>query len=321
MQFALALAILTSNSITIEGSIDSITSQLATGLKRNVALVAAPNWRLKKTVVSYESEKELRKRLSSLLDIEMDGSEDIRGSPGGWPEAFYFLERREAYKKGLGQEGKFVVSRVGGKLSIITDGAVTLATALSCLRSNRVTWHWFYEGIQLSVRASNLSEEDYIGLISGTVGAKLKREGKDYKFLFDAESYRSRGISTLLSSAKRNSKPGGTAADYLFSAAVLKWIPKAKLDALFVERRLMEPPWYDTTSVSTIQTAAYNRLKNRFPVEVDGIYRDKSWIDLWDRMRERIDWNQKPWVEGHNSGMFGCRYVGYDDGKMFYWVY
>ncbi len=280
-----------------------------------VILMADPKRIWPQCRFEYRTAEELKKQLRLRFDIGF-------GKEAAWLNCFacdfYMVLRRASYKKSF-KPRKLAVEHKGDTVSCSSPaGPVPIEELFSPLSEKRVSWHWFYSGAYFVVDAPSIRGETYFNLLEKAIGGKPTQTERGVYLDFDPKTYRVRGIATLKELERREPMPGGFVGDYKYSEAVLNWISDTRLSKLFntFENQTVV---YDAGDSLEIQHAASARLRNRFPVENDGVKRDPSVVDLWDTMKKAVNWNIPCKVVGSTQGVFGTRYMGMMDGKPFAW--
>ncbi|HVT10984.1 MAG TPA: hypothetical protein VHE55_01850 [Fimbriimonadaceae bacterium] len=322
MLSALVALALGSHVLPLQGGSDvELVHQLAIGLERPVALLAQPQRVWKKQQIEWRDDEGPAKPLRVKLGLDLTRTAAIGTSAGGYPESFYFLLKRSGYAKGF-KTAKLKVDEDGPRFSVRTaDGPVVLGTACAPLKQARLSWHWFFENAYLAIDAQNVTESEYVRLIADCLGAKVEKKDGGYYLDFDPAAYRRRGISTLKRLAAASPQRGGDAGDDLYSAAVLAWLTDAQIANLFDRPDDNHTVTYDASNAPDVLAAAHQRLLDRFPVEDDHVQRSKSVVELWDGMKNVIDWSVPPKVVASNQGLFLSMYSGRRDGHYFTWVW
>lgn len=237
--------------------------------------------------------------------FRLDGNVNTGGfSPEAWPANFFFLNRRSHYPAATAKKPGRVTLKDGFVTTVLE--AATLSQAVPSNLPERVTWHWFFDSARVAVSAKNAPWKEYVAALADAVGAKRDPKKKTFHLDFDPKAYRKRAVQTLVQLAA--SDLAGK-AEYDFTKLVLQEATDAQLLWLFEEpNRLLE---IETKRGSTLHKAAIRRALDLMS-EQSPVPRHASTIAAWEKMRDKIEWDEPPVVVVQQTGFCGTRFQGKD---------
>jgi hypothetical protein len=281
-----------------------------------VAILADAQRRWPKAI--YESKTDRREELRD-LGVRLNSTDLKDGRFGmckaSWPVLFYMTQWRDQYK-GFGRSPRARVE--GGRVALTCDDAdVSISEAFPADLGFTVSWHWFFEGARLVVRARNVSPADYVNLVAKAVGAKVVGRGKNFYLDFDPTEYRRRANEMFRDLMAKKLEIGPVCvADYNYSMKVLAAIGDADLSKYMSDPANSEV-LKDPMSTE-LRQAAIERLMDLFPVNGQPKtepYSESMW-QAWERLQTEADFS-KMYPVFFTRGFAGTMVEAKRGGKKF----
>lgn len=279
-------------SFSFAGGTDAdFVEAAARQLKVPVALLAQEDriWPAVKFEREPKDRKELLSVLANKLKLETLNENCLGISATAWPSDFYFTQRRSRYL--LQPAGRPTVAHDAvGTFSVSTGERPALLWTVLAPMTKPVKWHWFFEGAALRISADHVKESDYVKLIARALGASLRETATEYRLDFDAGVYRKRGIALLEKLANKKAEDVLYVEDFLYTAEVLRWFTDAQLSAAMTDATT--DTYRPEVMPKPVAQAARARLRRFFPIADDGIVRHSSTGEVWDRLKQRGDFER-----------------------------
>jgi hypothetical protein len=279
----------------------------------NVLILTDAERRWKRQSIEYKDSQDKKlKLISTSKAVEVKGSGYVLGA-GAYPETELFPTNR-AFLDRLFLKSKVKLGSTGGRYTVVTSGPVTLSRLLGPNLKKHVEWHWYFEGMYLEGHIEDLSQDALLRLVSNCIGSRIIEKHDTYYLDFDPREFRVRATSTLKHLADGQPRRGGRRADYLFSAEALRVASDKQLSAAYEKQNHEKDTELDLNS-ETLRKMAVEKLKNRFPVERDGVKRNPADYEMWKRLGPALDLSRPPKAIITPNGLARAVFYGELNGK------
>lgn len=295
------------------GTDTSLLSFMQKETSSNVAVITDPSRRWSRKQFSFEDSQEKRTKLIAFAKaIEVKDAGLVLGSPD-YPESILVPANR-AFLPKLFPKSKIKVTATAGLYSAITEGPVEMNKVFSSSFSKGVEWHWFYDGIYLETNISRLKEKPFLSLINEVLGSSLIEKKSSYYLDFDPKAFRKRTSSALIEMAAKEPKRGGRKADFLFSAEAFRIATDQQIYKAY-DAPVQEVEVELALNSNQLRKLAIEKLKDRFPIENDGVRRSPADYAMWEKLGPALDLSKPPKVIINPTGNARAVFYGEADGK------